>query len=148
LPWPEQKGRIKFKGAAGQQDRLGKALLGPFVLLRQCAQVEVVGVEVLGRLAAGPVGFAEAHSWLNGADDARCDLILQFEDIVEAAVEAVGAQERAGRGVDQLSGDADAGAGLPDRAFEYVAHPQLARHLLHINRLALVGEGGIAGDHE
>ena len=73
--------------------------------------------------------------------------ILQVEDVVEAAVEAVGPHMRAGRGVDQLAGDADPGAGLPDRAFEHVAHAQLARHLPHIDSLALVGEARIAGDH-
>ena len=34
------------------------------------------------------------------------DLVLQFEDVVERAVEAVGPEVRAGGGVDQLAGDA------------------------------------------
>src|SRR5690242_17645304 len=109
------KGRIEFKGAAGQQDRLGKALLGPFVLLRQRAQVEVVGVEVLGRLAAGAVGLAETQPWLYGPHDTRGNLVLQVEDVVEASVEAVRPEVRAGPGVDQLTGDAHPVAGLPDR---------------------------------
>ncbi len=46
-----------------------------FVGLRHRSQVEVVGVEVLGRLAADAVGF----------DDARGDLVLQFEDVIEVA---------------------------------------------------------------
>ena len=63
------------------------------------------------------------------------------------AVEAVGPEVRTGRRVDQLAGDAHPVAGLPDRAFEHVAHAQLAGHLPHIDRLALVGEARIAGDH-
>jgi hypothetical protein len=48
--------------------------------------------------------------------------------------------------VDQLTGDAHAIAGLAHRAFEDVVDPELAADLLHINRLALVGEARITRD--
>ena len=54
----------------------------------------------------------------------------------------------AGLCVDQLPGDAQAVAGAAHRAFEHVAHPKLAPDPAHIDREPLVGEGGVARDHE
>jgi len=55
---------------------------------------------------------------------------------------------RAGFCFDQLRGDAHPPTALPDRAFEDVAHAQLATDSLYVDRLALVGEGAIARDDE
>ena len=44
--------------------------------------------------------------------------------------------------------DAHATARFAHRAFENIPHTQFAIDLLHVNRLALVGEGRIAGYHE
>jgi hypothetical protein len=53
------------------------------------------------------------------------------------------------RRVDQLAGDAHAVAGLAHAAFEHVTHPQLARYLLHVSRLAFARETRIArGDEQ
>jgi hypothetical protein len=49
---------------------------------------------------------------------------------------------------DQLRGDPHTTAGLAHRAFEDIAHAELAPDLLHIDRLALVGEARIPGDDE
>jgi hypothetical protein len=55
---------------------------------------------------------------------------------------------RASQRIDQLSGDAHPRSRLAHRAFEHIAHAELATDLLHVNRLALVGKGRYAGDHE
>jgi hypothetical protein len=49
---------------------------------------------------------------------------------------------------DQLRSDADAVAGFAQAAFEHIADAELTPDLLHINRAALVSEGGVARDHE
>ena len=54
----------------------------------------------------------------------------------------------AGRGVDQLGGDADAVAGAANAALQHVAHAKLAPDLPHVDGLALVPEAGVAGDDE
>ena len=64
------------------------------------------------------------------------------------AVEAVGPEMRAGRRIDELAGDPHPLARLAHAAFEHVAHAQLAPDLLHVDRPALVGEAGVARDHE
>jgi len=84
--------------------------------------------------------------WFDRAGDAGRDLILQLENVVERGVEAVGPDVSAGRRVDQLPADTHPVGGFAHAAFEHVAHAELLRHLLHIDRLALVGKGGIAGD--
>ena len=89
-----------------------------------------------------------AQLWFDRAGDARCHLVLQLENVVQRAVKTVGPDVRAGRRVNQLPSDTHPVAGFAHAAFEHIAHTELLRHLLHVDRLALVGEGRVAGDHE
>src|SRR6185437_6914662 len=66
----------------------------------------------------------------------------------QLAVETVGPNMRAGLGVDELGVEAHAVTGFAYAAFERVAHAELAADCLHVRRLALVGECGVARDHE
>ena len=54
----------------------------------------------------------------------------------------------AGFGVDQLHVDAHAVSAALNAALEHIADVQLAPDLLHIERLAFVGERRIARDHD
>src|SRR5271165_5986806 len=54
----------------------------------------------------------------------------------------------AGRRRDQLLGDPYPITGFPHTAFEHITHAKLSLHLAHVNGLALVGEGRVAGDDE
>jgi hypothetical protein len=112
------------------------------------AQEIVVGVEAFGRLALGPLDLGLFQLRCDRADHACGNLVLQVEDVSESAVEVVGPQVGAGRGVQELGGDAYPLGGLAHAAFHHVAHAQLAAHLLHISGPALVREARIAGDHE
>src|SRR5262245_57562301 len=55
---------------------------------------------------------------------------------------------RSGRSVDKLPSNPHSVSGLPDAAFEDVAHTKLSSHLLHIYSPTLVGEAGVSGDYE
>ena len=55
---------------------------------------------------------------------------------------------RPGFSLDQLRADADAVAASPHRAFKDIAHAKLAPDLLHVDRLAFVGEARISRDDE
>src|SRR5258707_15495581 len=72
-------GRIEFERTLQQPNRLGQAVSGPFVFLRQCAQVKVVGLEALGRLSGGAVYLGEAQPRLDRTDDPRPHPVLQVE---------------------------------------------------------------------
>ena len=79
---------------------------------------------------------------------ARGDLVLEREDVLQVAVVALGPDVVVGFGIDQLHRDAHPVAGLAHAAFDDVLHAELARDLLHVHRLALVLERGVARDDE
>jgi hypothetical protein len=59
--------------------------------LRQRAQIKIAGAEACGRLARGALDLLLPQFRLDRTNDARCYLVLQVEDVVERAVEEVGA---------------------------------------------------------
>src|SRR5205814_8555659 len=118
------------------------------VELGESAEVEVIGVETFGRLAAGARDLGEAEARLDCADDVRCDLVLKLENIIESAVESVGPDMRAGRGIDQLACNSHPIRGLPHASFEHVTHAQLARRLSHVDRLPLISQASLPRDEE
>ena len=89
-----------------------------------------------------------ASPWSRGANDTARDLVLQFENVVEGAIEAVRPNVGAGRRIDQLTGDAHALPRIAHAPFQHVAHAQFPRHLPYTDRPALEGEARIARDHE
>src|SRR5262249_23607303 len=54
----------------------------------------------------------------------------------------------ASRRLDQLRRNAHPSAGPPHRAFQNIAHAQLAPDLLHVNSITLVRKTRITGDYE
>src|SRR5262249_13197238 len=75
-------------------------------------------------------------------------LVLQIEDILDVAIEAIGPQMCPSFGIDQLAGYAEPVCRLADAAFEYITHPELAPHLLHVYRAAFVVKARIARDDD
>src|SRR5262245_60325531 len=92
------------------------ALSGPQVKSGQPAQIIVVGVETVRRLATRPLDLGLLELRRDGPDDTRGDLVLQVEDILERSVEPVCPQMRAGCGIDELPRNADAAPCLSDAA--------------------------------
>ena len=82
---------------------------------------------------------------LDHPGDADRDPVLQFEYVLQRAVEAAGPEMRVGQRIDQLPGDADTSAGFAHRAFQNIANAQLAPDLLHVDSAAFVRKGRIAG---
>ena len=68
--------------------------------LRECAQVKIVCIEALDWLARRPIDLRLGQLGFDCTDNTRRHLILQFEDVVERTVEAVGPDMRAGHCVD------------------------------------------------
>ena len=67
---------------------------------------------------------------------------------VKGLIEPLGPQMIARFGVDQLDVDAHAISAALNAALEDIADVQVAPDLLHVDRLAFVGERGVAGDHD
>src|SRR5207248_9805074 len=104
-------GRIERQCLPEQLDRLGKILVTSMVNPRQRTQIEVVGVEAFGRLSRGALDLRTTQLGFDRASNARCDLILQLENVVERAVEAVSPDMGSRRRVYQLPCDAHTVAG-------------------------------------
>src|SRR5262249_25359748 len=112
------------------------------------AQEVVVSVEAVGRLSPGALDLRALEPWLDRPNDTCGHAILQLKHVFESAVEAIRPDVTARHRIDELPGDAHARPRLAHAAFKHVAHPKLARHLLHVHGAALVSEAGIAGDDE
>ena len=76
------------------------------------------------------------------------ELHLQLAELAAFAFEPVGPHMCAGLGRDELGVEGDVLAEATHAAFEHVAHAELTADLFGVDRLALVGEGGVAGDDE
>ena len=81
-------------------------------------------------------------------DDLPDDLILQGEDILEFAVVALGPKIVTACGVEKLDVHAQPVADLAHAPFGHISNVKLPAGLLGVDRLAPVGEAGMAGDHE
>jgi len=112
------------------------------------AQVIGVGLDVVGRRLGDGLALLRQQLDLQLLHDRVRDLVLDCEDVGEVAIEAVGPDVPAVLAVDQLAGDPDPPAGLADAALEDVPDAEFLADLLHPDRLALVGECGVAGDDE
>jgi hypothetical protein len=58
--------------------------------VRQSPEVEIVGVEPLGTLAACPFDFGALYRGLDRSDNALGEPILQVKDVFDRALEFVG----------------------------------------------------------
>ena len=120
----------------------GQTLIEP----SQTLKIEVHRVGVRGLFRASRLGGDELG--VQRAREARDDFVLHVEEIGERLVEPLGPEMIARFGVDELHVDAHAVSAALDAALEDIADVQLAADRLHVERLALVGERRIAGDHE
>ena len=140
---------IDLGGALAQpHDRLvapDVALVAGGVVLPR-HQVEVVGIEVGRAALLDRLLLLGQQLELQRLDDRFRDLVLQREDVAQVAVVALGPDVVAGGAIDQLRGDAHAAARLAHAALEHVLHLELARHLRHVDELALVHERAVARD--
>ena len=80
-----------------QHQGLGVALPGPPIKARRSPQKVVVGIEAFSRLAPRALDFGLLQFWGHRTDHARCDLVLQIEDILERTGSAQAACPRSDR---------------------------------------------------
>ena len=112
----------------------------------QTLKIEVHRVGVRGLFRASRLGGDKLG--VQRACQPRDDFVLHVEEIGQGLIEPLGPEMIARFGVDELDIDAHAVSAALDAALEDIADVQLAADLLQIDGLALVGEGGVAPDHE
>ncbi len=98
----------------------------------------------MGR-AAGLGGY---QLYIERPGQAADNLVLHLEDVFHRLVESFRPQVRSGLGADQLDIHPQPIAAPLHRTFQRIADVQLRADLDNVDRFALEGEGGVAGDHE
>ncbi len=114
--------------------------------MRQGPHDEIIGFEIVRALHPGPLDLGLAHRRINRTRHHFRNAVLKVEQVGRGALRLAGPDMAGGIGFNELRGDADPFAHPPHAAFHHIAHVEFAAHLPHIDRAALVGEGGIAGD--
>ena len=110
--------------------------------------VSLPGSKIAGRLAQCPPLFGIGNSRFNGPGDRKRNLVLHSEDISQITIVTLRPDVDAGFCIDKLRVDADPLTAATHAAFQDIAHAKFTSDLLHVDRMALVGEAGIAGDDE
>ena len=118
-----------------QSQSLENPLFRYWIEDRKRAQVEIVGAEVGRRPRGGAAHLGGLQCRLDDAGDADRDLVLQARRRLRASRRS-GRPRDACRSAASIScaGDAHPAAGLAHRAFEHIAHAELAPDLLHVDR--------------
>ena len=136
-----------------QLDRPAEQILRPAVGLRRPAdpillpaQIVVVGLQALGRLAQRPLALRDLETHRYPRDDVAHDLVLQCEKSPQAAVITLAPDVMARGRVDELGIDADLAAQPLHAALHHIAHTQLAGDRGEIGPLVPHREGRMAGD--
>jgi hypothetical protein len=107
-------GEIGIKIDGLTEEFFGERIVVPtdFLEMPQPALVRGPGVEAFPRLAHRAVKFGVSDRRGDGDRHGLRNLVLHHENVGEVAVVALGPDVLAGRGLDQLCGDADSIAGL------------------------------------
>ena len=140
--------RIELDGLLEVDDRGAEVLRRLALVALPAFQEDVVGLGVAR--APDRDAIALVLRQLDGQclDDVARHRVLQAEDVLQVAVVAVGPDMAAARGVDELGVDADVALRSCARCPRDVANAERLGDLAHVARLALVGEGRVAGDDE
>src|SRR5262249_47176789 len=105
-------------------------------------------IQIFGRFLCGTIGFNLLDLGSNSVRYARRDLILQIEDILKVAVEAIRPDMSPRAGIYELAGDAHPVSHLAHAALKHIAYPKFATDLPNVDCFSLVREGRVAGDDE
>ena len=117
-----------------------EVLAGQAPRVALAAQVQVVGLEVLGGPGRELLLLLRREGDAQGLGDLARDLVLHLEDVRHLAVVALGPEREVGLRVHELGVDAQARAGAAQAAPEDEGRVELAAHLLGRHRLVPVGQ--------
>jgi hypothetical protein len=117
------------------------------VMMEHASLIELIGILIVLRLVGDAVAFEFQEFRLKRTRDNAGDLVLQFEQVGEVAVESLGHYVMAGVSTDQLRRDPYAVAGFAYAALDDVARAELLSDRLDVDCFAFEGERRIPGDH-
>src|SRR5262245_2359855 len=104
--------------------------------------------EFAGILRSRPLDF-RLH---NPRSDRACDLVRHFvldgKNVLQSTIVAISPDVMSIGGLNQLRVDANAIPKFSNAAFEHIMNAKLASYLANVDRLTLIGKGGVARDDE
>ena len=121
--------RIELDRLLEQRKRLGHVGRGSGSDVRQRPQIQVIGVQAVGRLLPGTLDFRPLELGRDRADDVRRHLILKLEDVLQRPIEPIGPDMSAILAIYELAGNAHFGCGFSHASLQHVAHTELASDL-------------------
>ena len=104
--------RIQRERLSEKPERDPGAIESQTLHMRHGAQIETVGVEIVGPPSPGAFDFRAPKARFHDADHPVRDLVLKVEDVRHGAVEPFGPKMRPGFRFEQLRVEPDPGAGV------------------------------------
>ena len=153
--WMKDKPGVRARESGIQRDRPleqpGSGSVVDAIEAIHVLQAEVVGrprIEILDRRQARERGLVHRDPDLERREDLGTDLLAHRVHIVDAAGKAIGPDDAAVRGIDQLDGDDELLVRDLDRARQAVAHAQQPADLAEIGLRGTQAERRAAGRDE
>jgi hypothetical protein len=143
----QREGRVPGQCLLEGPHRVTEILLGPPVPRLPPLQVQLIGLEVVGRTPDQRLGAAIQQADPQRTADRTGDLVLNREHVLRLAVEALGPEQETVLDVDELGGDPEPRPGPADAAFHHRRHLQAAADRARILGACLEREAGGARDH-
>src|SRR5271165_367307 len=112
------------------------------------AMITLPGVEAVSGLARRALALASLDRRQYRPGNSGGDLVLHGEDIGKLAIEPFHPEMPSGECVDELCRHSHAVPSFADAPLKDISDTQFAPDLRDRNRVALVGEARVAGDHE
>ena len=112
------------------------------------AQQAVIGWQAVGPLVCSHPDFGVFQPARNRGDDGLRQLVLNIEELLDAAIETLAPQMVAWYGVNQLGGDANPAAHCTDTAFDDVAHAEVTCDAADVKGLVAILKRRVPGNHE
>ena len=128
-------------------DALAGAFRPPFIQMKPSLQIEVIGLQILGRRLHQAAARIAGNTNRQRADDGARNLVLHGEDVREPPVVGFRPHVVAVGHTAELGGDAQTVAGSLHAVFQHGGHVELAAHAADIGVLPFELEGGPARDH-
>ena len=104
-------------------------------------QVVLVRTDIPNGTLRQPAILGRRESQAQRVDDLARETLLDFEDVLQHALELVGPELHVGSGVDQLRRDPEAGTRAPNAPGQHVARAKLARDRTQVLVASLQAHG-------
>ena len=91
--------------------------------LMHAAEIQIIGIQAVGRLRPGTHGFGAPQARFDGAHNTFGNAVLQLENVADCALKPISPDMPTRRRLDQLPGNPHSPASAPNTPLQEIAHP-------------------------